>query len=428
MQSPYHPVRANVPCATSIAHRDLPAGAAGLTRRLYRTRPDTSQWAWFAAVASTTNARYPAGVTHYTGRNPLRAAHNLSSLLPALLVLLPFSGFAQPPAAPVTAVEVRETAINESIRLTGSVTAARASNLSPATSGLITAVNVDAGSRVTSGDVLLELDPELARWQAQSARAAVRAARVALDDARRRLEEAQALAPQQSIAATLVRDLAAEVAEDEAALERAKAEVGLRNAILERHSLRAPYDGVVAAKRSDVGEWIVPGDSVLELVATADLRIDFAVAERYLQRIAPGTPVSFSTATNESGTGSVTTAVPVSDPGARTFLLRVEPPADGPELSPGMSVNGQMLLDAGRRAPVVPRDAIIRHPDGRVIVWVIEDSGDGAIVSERIVRPGLAFDGRVEITSGIEPGTRVVIKGNEALQVGQRVTVKRPTE
>ncbi len=357
-------------------------------------------------------------------------ARHLTKIILVLLTTLPTASYAQAPAVPVVAQSVREVPVRESIRLTGSVTAARASNLSPATSGLITAVAVDAGSRVQRGDALLELDPELARWQAQSAAAAVRAARVALDDARRRLEEAQSLAPKQSIAETLVRDLAAEVEEDDAALQRAQAEAGYRDALLARHTLLAPYDGVVAAKLSDVGEWVVPGDAVLELVATSDLRIDFAVAEQYLQRIAPGTAVTFNTALAGAagGTGTVASVVPVSDPVARTFLLRVEPAAGGPPLSPGMSVSGRIMLDTGRQSQAVPRDAIIRHPDGRVLVWVVEDSADGPRVSERIVDPGLVFDGLVEIRSGLERGTRVVIKGNEALQVGQRVTVQRAAE
>ncbi|NND68686.1 MAG: efflux RND transporter periplasmic adaptor subunit [Halioglobus sp.] len=360
----------------------------------------------------------------------MRTLRNPLQLIACLMLVLAPVGHAQRATPPVTVEAVQEVAVRESIRLTGSVTAVRASNLSPATSGLITALEVDAGSRVKRGDLLLELDPELARWQAQSAAATARAARAALDDARRRLAEARTLAPKQSIAETLVRGLAAEVAEDEAALQRAQAEAGYREGILARHRLHAPYDGVVAAKLSEVGEWVVPGDAVLELVATGELRIDFAVAERYLQRMAPATRVTFTVAAAEApaGTGTVATVVPISDPGARTFLLRVEPDDDGPALSPGMSVSGRLLLDAGRRAPAVSRDAIIRHPDGRVIVWTVEDTGDEPVVRERIVEPGLAFDGLVEIKSGLAPGTLVVVNGNEALQVGQRVTVQRRPE
>ena len=86
-------------------------------------------------------------------------------------------------------------------------------------------------------------------------------------------------------------------------------------------------------------------------------------------------------------------------------------------------MHGQVHLDAGRSAPVVPRDAIIRYPDGRVIVWTVERDGDATVVAERLVRTGLVFDGLVEIRAGLAPGARVVVQGNEALQVGQPVSV-----
>jgi len=346
-------------------------------------------------------------------------------LVTMLLLGLPAGVSAQQPSVRVRVHAVTAEPIQEVVRLTGTVTAARAARLSPATSGLVVGLAVDAGSRVKTGDVLLELDPELARLQSESAEAAARSARVALEDSRRRLQEARALAPQRSIAETLVRDLAAEVAQDEAALQQAEADAAFRRAILERHQLRAPYDGVIAAKSSEVGEWVVPGDAVLELVATDNLRIDFPVAEEYIHRVQPGDTVTFTSdaAGRVPRTGTVATVVPVSDPGARTFLLRVDPGAAGAELSPGLSVHGELHLDAGRRAPVVPRDAIIRHTDGRVIVWAVEQGASGSVVTERLVEPGLAFDGLVEVRSGLDVGASVVIKGNEALYVGQPVTV-----
>lgn len=355
----------------------------------------------------------------------MQLSHATLTLTAALL--LPAFSLAQAKPAPVEVEQVGEQAVSEVLRLTGTVTSARAPNLSPATTGLVTRVSVEAGSEVTAGEVLLELDHELASWQAQSAQAAVAAAEVALEDAQRRLREARALAPQQSIAETVVQDLVAEVSQDDAALQQARADAGFRQAILARHQIRAPFTGVVAAKLTEVGEWVTPGDAVLQLVATEDLRIDFSVAESYMPRISPGDPVTFTTSTTsgrDSMSGSVMTVVPISDPGARTFLLRVTPGRYASQLRPGMSVHGHIELEAGRSAPTVSRDAVVRYPDGRVIVWVVENVEGEPVVMERLVTPGLAFDGRIEIRSGLEPGASVVVKGNEALQAGQRITVR----
>lgn len=331
-------------------------------------------------------------------------------------------------ATPVGTIIAQEQDIQRVLNLTGTVTATQAARLSVATSGLVTTIHVDAGSKVQAGDLLLELDPELAQLQLDSAKAQVEQADTALKDARRRLEEAQRLIPQRSIAESVVRDIEAEVASDEAALHQAQADAGYREGILLRHQLRAPFAGVVSAKLTETGEWINPGQAVFELVAVDDVRLDFSVSEDYLADIQPDAPVSISLNSNpgQSYPGRVATVVPVTDPNARTFLLRVLAKNPGQFMLPGMSVRAVMKLATGRQGLVVPRDAIIRFPDGRVVVWVIDTGADGPTAREQPVSIGLAFDSLVEIREGLDAGAVVVTRGNEALQGGQPVSLAEP--
>lgn len=327
--------------------------------------------------------------------------------------------------APVRVETVAESDLREIVRLTGSVTSERRASLSPAIAGLVTKLFVDTGSRVDEGDVLLELDSELAGWEVQSARAEAEAARLALADAQRRLSEARSLAPQQSIAETVIRDLSAEVSEDEALLERAQAQLGYRRALLARHSLRAPFSGVLSNKLTELGEWVAPGEPVLELVATQALRLDFRVAEEFLGATGPDTRVRYtlSEEASDQRRAVVEAIVPVSDPGARSFLLRTRADTPDARLIPGMAVHGEMQLDSGRRGLVVPRDAILRYPDGRSVVWAVTSIDGQNVAEERRVTTGLSFDGVVEVRTGLAAGDRVVVMGNEALQAGQPVSV-----
>ncbi len=349
---------------------------------------------------------------------------------PALVALLLLAGMQPARAldgAPVSVTTVQEQAIQRPLALTGTVTAARAAQLSTSTSGLVSMLNVDAGSVVRSGQLLLQLDPELAQLQLRSATAQVEQARNALADARRRLEEARSLAPQQSIAESAVRDLAAEVSNDEAALRQATADAAYREGVLDRHALRAPFDGVVSAKLTELGEWVNPGQAVLELVTIDDVRLDFPVPEDYLADMQPGAAVSFSLNANpgQEYSGRVATVVPVTEPGARTFLLRVLADDKGQRMIPGMSVRAQLRLATGTRGLAVPRDAILRFPDGRVVVWTVEPGPEGElIVRENRVTTGYAYDAMVEIREGLQAGARIVIRGNEALQDGQQVVVR----
>ena len=130
---------------------------------------------------------------------------------------------------------------------------------------------------------------------------------------------------------------------------------------------------------------------------------------------------------DRSVSGRVDTIVPVKNPGARTFLVRVlADPAETDDpltITPGMSARGKLNIDTGRGGIAVSRDAVLRYPDGRVTVWIVDTSGDLPVVREQVVRTGFEFDGVVEITSGLADGDLVVVRGNETLQEGQTVTI-----
>jgi RND family efflux transporter MFP subunit len=213
---------------------------------------------------------------------------------------------------------------------------------------------------------------------------------------------------------------------DEAALEQALADAAYQRALLERHRVRAPFDGVVSAKLTELGEWVTPGQPVLSLVATGAIRLDFAVAEDFLPAVTPGGLVRYTVNARPemAWDAEVATVVPVTDPNARTFLLRALPGDDRPLLNPGMSVSATLKLPTGRDGLVVPRDALLRYPDGRTVLWTVHRDDSIETVQERVVRTGLRFDGMVEVSSGVEAGDRVVVEGNEALRDGQRVEVR----
>ncbi len=339
------------------------------------------------------------------------------------LCVLSLPTLAQSPV-PVSATEVTRREIFRTVPMTGTVTSERSARLSAATSGLVHVLKVDAGFQVQRGDVLLELDPELTGLQLEAAEAQVKQARSELADAKRRLEEARELVPKASIAESTVRDREAEVVLDEATLQQAVAEAGFQRALLERHQVRAPFDGVVSSKLTELGEWVNPGQAVFELVAIDAIRLDFSVSEDFLPAIAPGGRVGYTLNARPGDTfdGEVATVVPVTDRNARTFLLRVRPKGDQPLLLPGMSVTATLKLPTGRDGLVVPRDALLRYPDGRTVVWTVGDDR----VSEHRVQTGLQFDGLVEIRGGVDAGDRVVVEGNEALRDGQAVEVRAP--
>lgn len=321
----------------------------------------------------------------------------------------------------------RAELINE-VPLTGTVTSPRIALLSSEVAGLISALHVDAGDRVATGDLLLELDPELSEIAVKRAQASATQAREALADTRRRLNEFRTLADQNSVAASQVRDLEAQVRIDEAALQAAEAQVRQREAELRRHRITAPFEGTVSRKIAEVGEWLSPGAEVLELVGTEDLRLDFQVPQRFYPQIGESTrlAVHFDAHPEQRFAARVHRKVPLTNSAARTFLLRARLDSESePALIPGMSADANLQLTSDRRGITVPRDALLRYPDGRISVWVITDRSENnrAHVREQRVQTGLTFADQIEIVSGLEVGQEVVTRGNEALREGQPVQI-----
>ncbi|MGB5412004.1 MAG: efflux RND transporter periplasmic adaptor subunit [Woeseiaceae bacterium] len=349
--------------------------------------------------------------------------------LAAAALILMLAAVVAEAQVPVQVETASNRTIIREINVTGTVTSPRTAVLSAAVPGLVAELTIDEGYRVETGEALLKLDAELAQLALERALAEVRQRETAVADARRRFAEAEKVGTQKGIARTQIESLRAEVSNDEAALVASQAAAREQQAIVERHTLKAPFAGVISERYAELGEWVNPGDGLLELVATDHLRFDFRVGQDSFAALSPDTPVEITldALPQQSIAGHIDTIVPVKDPSARTFLVRVladNTGADAPlTITPGMSVRGKLNIDANRSGVAVPRDAILRFPDGRVTVWVVATGDAGPVVREQSVQTGFEFDGLVEITSGLSDGDVVVVRGNETLQEEQAVSI-----
>lgn len=360
----------------------------------------------------------PAGAVFRACAKPL----SLLALLAAAEIYLVSPATAQA-VPPVETEAVREAPVIRKLELSGTVTSPHASQISTSVEGLVSSVYFDSGAHVKRGDLLLELDAELEEAAYEQAKAQTAQAAAEVEDAKRRLRIAESLAKRDYGPQNEVEARQAEVEIDTATHQGFKAEQKRRMAILERHKLPAPYDGVISKRMAEVGQWVNPGTAVFELVAMRDFRVDVPVPQDYYARLREGADVDIEidALPGEKVPAKIGALIPVSDPDARTFTLRVLPSRDDIPITPGMSARVLVNLDTGRRDVAVSRDALIRYPDGRVTVWVLREDGDKVSVTERRVEIGLAFDGLVQVLSGLKEGERVVVRGNESLREGQTV-------
>ncbi len=180
-------------------------------------------------------------------------------------------------------------------------------------------------------------------------------------------------------------------------------------------------------RNSDPGEWVEPGDTLLTLVDTDHLYLDFRVPQAFFGREGDARLTLTGPGALSGRALPISTVIGVVEPGLRTYRLR-SAPDDVVGLSPGMSVTARLELDTGQQGVAVPRDAINRYPDGRVSVWALgERVNRGYQVEERLISvAGDPGGDTVVVTEGVKAGERVVTHGNEALSRGMRVRLDDP--
>ena len=189
-------------------------------------------------------------------------------------------------AVPVQVVQPQQQGLAEQLQLSGSLTAQQNAQLSSRTAGLVAELLVDAGTEVKAGQPLLKLDPALAEHELAQQLAAVNAARVMLTERQRLVAEAEQLTAQQLFPQTELAIRRAQLAEAEALLQQANARLAQQREVISRHTLTAPFAGVIARRDTDLGEWLALGAPVFQLVSLSPLLLDIQVPQEYFANLA----------------------------------------------------------------------------------------------------------------------------------------------
>lgn len=306
---------------------------------------------------------------------------------------------------------------SQTLVLTGNVEAKQNAQLAPLEAGRVETLSVEIGDAVAIGQQLLTLDSKLAELQVQGALASVKAAEVNLKEAERLYQEVQRLAKQQVVAQTTIAERAAFLASTEAQLAMANASLSLQQERVNRHSLHAPFKGVIAQRNVDVGEWITQQTEVLSLVAQNDLRLTVAIPQQYYSKLRAQTDVTVKvipdSASTQAFTAVISRLVPVSNVATRTFLAQIDLPNNN-GLVAGMSARAEIAIPNTQQSTfTLPRAAIKQHPDGGSSVFVAENGIAKRVVTDYTTMPNNF------VTINNQPASKAyIITGVELLQDG----------
>lgn len=317
------------------------------------------------------------------------------------------------PAAPpeerrarVRVVEVTPETVTDYLDLAADLLPERRAVLAAEVPGTVETLRVEEGQRVAAGQVVATVDTraleqELAEAQAVHEQAA---------DQHRR---AEALFEKRSITRSAVVDA-------EAARGVAAARLSSARLRLEKSRIEAPWPGVIASRSVEVGDYVVPGQPVVELLDISRLKVRAPVPASDVPFVEVGEPVTIriSSLPGESFEGTVVRLAAELDPSARTLGLEAEISNRDGRLKPGMLARLEIPRRRLPEALLVPLDAVVDLEDRRV-VYVVE----GGEAARREVVAGPVLGERVVIERGLEPGDRVVIDGQSRIAPGQPVEV-----
>ncbi|MBI1367447.1 MAG: efflux RND transporter periplasmic adaptor subunit [Planctomycetes bacterium] len=362
-----------------------------------------------------------------------RLIHTLSALLAVAILGAPARAADGPPPANVRLGVVKTMKVIEQRLVTGQIEPARRSLVAAEGAGRVTVGPGEPGTEVKAGQTVAQIDDALLKIDRDAAEAQVNEAESSIHEMEAALASVER--DRKRIAQLLASDVARQKELDDAVDKEsmARARLNVTNAVLaqmkakrdrlnvqlEKTKVIAPFDAFITRKSTEVGQWVAPGDPVVELVETQRVKVKLEVPQFMIAQVPMDRPVEISfDAIDAKRSADVFSIVPDADPKARTFrvLFKLDN-ADG-MLKPGMSASAQLPTGKVIEAMTVPRDAVRTTPTGNI---VFAARGGLAIAVPVLIRFGEGD--RFVVDAALNDGEQVVIEGNERLFPGQPLKV-----
>lgn len=294
----------------------------------------------------------------------------------------------------------------ETYSVVGVVKPYEEATLSSEQGGLITYLGVDKGSRVGRGQVVIRIkkDVEYASYEQSIAQYEFAQSEY---ERLQRLYESGVATEQQFTNAKYN-------------LEIAEKTMDVAETRLSASVVRSPISGVVDAKMMNKGEMSSPGAPIVRVVNVTRVKVSVGIPERYVNDITKGTTVklTFDVFPGESFSGIVDYVSPTISTTNRTFEIEVV--IDNPQgkLKPEMSVNVSVTRNRVSNAIILDQGQIVDYGEEKYVY--IEENG---IARKRVITLGGTNGNYVHVTSGLNPGDKLIYEGYQALADGDEIKV-----
>ena len=335
---------------------------------------------------------------------------------------------------PVDIVRAEKTSFPVYLRGLGSIQSFNMVTVRSRVDGEIVKVNFKEGQMVAEGDLLVQIDPRPYQATLDQATAKRGQDQATLENAKLDLQRIETLIKSASPAASrqqldtqtsLVNQLTAQVAADDAAIRSAEVQVDYTG-------IRSPITGRAGFALVTLGNVVHASDAtgIVTITQTDPISAVFTAPEDQLQAISDAFSagrVEVTALSSDGGeplaTGSLAVINNQVDQATGTIQLKATFDNKGNKLWPGQSVSTQLLLRNLQDVVVIPGDGVQTGPNG-YYAYVI---GDDNKATMKNIKVGAMDNGQAVILAGIEPGDRLVVSGQYRLQNGSVVAANDRT-
>ena len=277
-----------------------------------------------------------------------------------------------PSVMSVTSTSVLKTSIPEHVPGVGSIRAIEISTMAPEVAGNVIGRYFEDGQRVKRGDILYTLDRRTQQAQ--------------LDSTKAQLAEQEWIWERMKILAETQAASDAEVAETAYTIDSLKAQVAELQSVVDKLTIRAPYDGQVAIHMTDVGTYANVGDELVKVVNDSVMLVDYELATSWLPKLEVGQPVTLTTEAHPERlySGRVTAINPFVNNSTRSVQVRAQVPNPDYSLRSGLYAEVIQVVGSFDDVLVVPQASIVYTGNGELVYAV--DSGRAVPVPVSLVK------------------------------------------
>jgi membrane fusion protein (multidrug efflux system) len=327
--------------------------------------------------------------------------------------------FKMPPDA-ITSLKVSKETVAPVLETVGSLSSPQGVMLSADLPGIVTTISFESGSHATNGQLLVQLDTRQEEAQ-------LRTAKAKLDLARQNLDRAKDLSAKHVIAQSAYD-------ETKSQYDAAVASVDETQAMIDRKTIRAPFDGFIGIRQINAGQYVKSGDPIVQLESLDPIYVNFALPQQNLAKLRAGQPVQLKAdgIPDKVFMGSINAINSAVDATTRNIQIQATIPNPDHVLRSGMFAGVQVVLPTRESVVMVPATAVQFAPYGDsvfVIKTLKDPQGKEFLgVHEVVVTLGKTRGDQIEIVKGLSQGDEIATSGIFKLHEGGAVKVENSVQ